>query len=107
MPKSASFSANGGEATLTFEWTYATVKMSNMLNDAGERIFPPQVDPITQITGTTWNDLTNQEKVDFLLVYVTRNIVSLARNEYTDDQRAIYEVQIQDDLLVRLPGDSD
>lgn len=107
MPKSATFTAGGGTATLTFEWEYDQVKMSNLLNDAGGILLPPVVDPVTGLTGTNWGDFNNQQKVDFILAHVTQHLLGVARGGFESGEREDFEDQLEIDVEARFPGQED
>ncbi len=66
----ASIKTNGdGTTTITFAYTALTQKISDLGEDAAHQVFiqnPPASDPFNPTPLPTWNDLTNQQKLDLL-----------------------------------------
>ena len=82
----ASIKTNGdGTTTITFAYTALTQKISDLGEDAAHQVFiqnPPASDPFNPTPLPTWNDLTNQQKLDLLDREIKGYLLMLARIYY-------------------------
>lgn len=73
------FSVSNGNTTVAFEWTAATDTVQSVVGDAAEYLWDKGYgDHGTDEEPIVFDDLTNQEKLDIVDVYIKKVIVDLA-----------------------------
>jgi len=79
MPKSATFTVDSINATLTFTWTTDKTTAQRVANNAAHYLFDLGMgNHGTEENPRIFDDLSNQEKIDMMLEFTTKNQRSCA-----------------------------
>lgn len=93
---SATFVVSGDVVTITFEWPSISIeKATNLVEYASMSIF--ERDPSQALT-VSFNELTNQQKLDLVYVDVSRYVIRMARDKYADVAELAARAEAEDDI---------
>jgi len=86
MPKSATFTVGATDATLVFTWTAPKATAQRVAENAAHYLFDLGYgDHGTEESPRTFDDLSNQEKIDIMLKFATENQRNCALSWETND----------------------
>lgn len=100
---SASFIINGdGTISFRFEYTAQTQNIQDAANDAAEHLFKEgwflQPDPFNPLS---FDQLTNQQKLDLLDDFVKRSLLGIAKRRYITNSIEAAEISATNDTSTR------